>query len=37
MKYLIVTLALVLSAWLGDDAYHRRLWFDAREKEGAAL
>lgn len=29
--------ALVLSAWLGDDAYHRRLWFDAREKEGAAL
>ncbi|MEP9356993.1 acyl-CoA dehydrogenase family protein [Xanthobacter sp. KR7-65] len=28
--------ALVLSAWLGDDAYHRRLWFDAREKEGAA-
>lgn len=28
--------ALVLSAWLGDDAYHRRLWFEAREKEGAA-
>ena len=28
--------ALVLSAWLGDDAYHRRLWFDAREGEGAA-
>lgn len=27
--------ALVLSAWLGDDAYHRRLWFDAREEEGA--
>ena len=28
--------ALVLSAWLGDDAYHRRAWFDAREEEGAA-
>ncbi|OUS18913.1 acyl-CoA dehydrogenase [Rhodobacterales bacterium 59_46_T64] len=28
--------ALVLSAWLGDDAYHRRMWFDAREEEGAA-
>lgn len=28
--------ALVLSAWLGDDAYHRRLWFDAREQGGAA-
>jgi alkylation response protein AidB-like acyl-CoA dehydrogenase len=28
--------ALVLSAWLGDDAYHRRLWFEAREQEGAA-
>ena len=28
--------ALVLSAWLGDDAYHRRLWFEAREEEGAA-
>ncbi len=28
--------ALVLSAWLGDDAYHRRIWFEAREKEGAA-
>jgi len=28
--------ALVLSAWLGDDAYHRRVWFDAREEEGAA-
>ncbi|MBM1691208.1 acyl-CoA dehydrogenase family protein [Sulfitobacter geojensis] len=28
--------ALVLSAWLGDDAYHRRIWFDAREEEGAA-
>jgi alkylation response protein AidB-like acyl-CoA dehydrogenase len=28
--------ALVLSAWLGDDAYHRRIWFDAREAEGAA-
>ena len=27
--------ALVLSAWLGDDAYHRRMWFDAREEEGA--
>lgn len=25
--------ALVLSAWLGDDAYHRRLWFEAGEKE----
>jgi len=28
--------ALVLSAWLGDDAYHRRLWFMAREADGAA-
>jgi len=28
--------ALVLSAWLGDDAYHRRLWFEAREEEGSA-
>jgi alkylation response protein AidB-like acyl-CoA dehydrogenase len=28
--------ALVLSAWLGDDAYHRRMWFEAREAEGAA-
>ncbi|MDN5844362.1 MAG: acyl-CoA dehydrogenase family protein [Alcaligenaceae bacterium] len=28
--------ALVLSAWLGDDAYHRRMWFKAREQEGAA-
>tara|TARA_R110002110_G_scaffold125593_2_gene303778 strand:+ start:2257 stop:3381 length:1125 start_codon:yes stop_codon:yes gene_type:complete len=28
--------ALVLSAWLGDDAYHRRMWFDARKEEGAA-
>ena len=28
--------ALVLSAWLGDDAYHRRIWFEAREAEGAA-
>lgn len=28
--------ALVLSAWLGDDAYHRRIWFDAREGEEAA-
>lgn len=28
--------ALVLSAWLGDDAHHRRIWFDAREEEGAA-
>lgn len=28
--------ALVLSAWLGDDAYHRRIWFDAREEGGAA-
>ncbi len=28
--------ALVLSAWLGDDAYHRRAWFEAREEEGAA-
>lgn len=28
--------ALVLSAWLGDDAYHRRIWFDAREEDGAA-
>jgi alkylation response protein AidB-like acyl-CoA dehydrogenase len=28
--------ALVLSAWLGDDSYHRRLWLEAREQEGAA-
>jgi len=28
--------ALVLSAWLGDDAYHRRIWFEAREEKGAA-
>ena len=28
--------ALVLSAWLGDDAFHRRLWFEAREEQGAA-
>ena len=28
--------ALVLSAWLGDDAYHRRIWFETREAEGAA-
>ena len=28
--------ALVLSAWLGDDAHHRRIWFEAREEEGAA-
>ncbi len=28
--------ALVLSAWLGDDAYHRRIWFEAREAEGGA-
>jgi alkylation response protein AidB-like acyl-CoA dehydrogenase len=28
--------ALVLSAWLGDDAYHRRIWFEAREEEEAA-
>lgn len=28
--------ALVLSAWLGDDAYHRRLWFEAREEGGEA-
>jgi len=28
--------ALVLSAWLGDDVYHRRMWFKAREQEGAA-
>ena len=28
--------ALVLSAWLGDDAYHRRIWFEARQEEGAA-
>ncbi|MBC7131982.1 MAG: acyl-CoA dehydrogenase family protein [Roseovarius sp.] len=28
--------ALVLSAWLGDDAWHRRLWLEAREEEGAA-
>lgn len=28
--------ALVLSAWLGDDGYHRRRWFNAREEGGAA-
>ena len=28
--------SLVLSAWLGDDTYHRRLWFAAREEEGTA-
>jgi alkylation response protein AidB-like acyl-CoA dehydrogenase len=28
--------ALVLSAWLGDDAHHRRIWFEAREEEGEA-
>ncbi len=28
--------SLVLSAWLGDDAYHRRIWFETREEEGAA-
>ena len=28
--------ALVLSAWLGDDAHHRRIWFETREEEGAA-
>lgn len=28
--------ALVLSAWLGDDAYHRRIWFETREDGGAA-
>lgn len=33
---LFLNRALVLSAWLGDDAYHRRRWFEAREEEGAA-
>ncbi len=28
--------ALVLTAWLGDDVYHRRLWLEAREREEAA-
>lgn len=28
--------ALVLSAWLGDDAHHRRLWFAGRTEEEAA-
>ena len=28
--------ALVLSAWLGDDTHHRRIWLDARDAEGAA-
>jgi alkylation response protein AidB-like acyl-CoA dehydrogenase len=32
---LFLNRALVLSAWLGDDTYHRRLWLDARDKEGA--
>ncbi len=28
--------ALVLSAWLGDDVYHRRLWLHARDAAEAA-
>lgn len=28
--------ALVLSAWLGDDVHHRRLWLNARNAEEAA-
>jgi alkylation response protein AidB-like acyl-CoA dehydrogenase len=32
---LFLNRALVLSAWLGDAAYHRRLWLEAREFEEA--
>jgi alkylation response protein AidB-like acyl-CoA dehydrogenase len=28
--------ALVLSAWLGDDTHHRRLWLEGRDAEEAA-
>jgi alkylation response protein AidB-like acyl-CoA dehydrogenase len=33
---LFLNRALVLSAWLGDAAYHRRLWLAARDFEEAA-
>ena len=33
---LLLNRALVLSAWLGDAAYHRRRWLEAREAEEAA-
>jgi alkylation response protein AidB-like acyl-CoA dehydrogenase len=33
---LLLNRALVLSAWLGDAAYHRRRWLDARDAEEAA-
>lgn len=32
---LFLNRAVVLSAWLGDSAYHRRLWLEAREAEEA--
>ncbi len=28
--------ALVLTAWLGDDVYHRRLWLESRDRAEAA-
>ena len=33
---LLLNRALVLSAWLGDAAFHRRRWLDAKETEEAA-
>jgi len=33
---LLLNRALVLSAWLGDDTQHRRLWLQARNTEEAA-
>ncbi|MDF1669789.1 MAG: acyl-CoA dehydrogenase family protein [Roseovarius sp.] len=33
---LLLNRALVLSAWLGDAAYHRRCWLNAKETEVAA-
>ena len=33
---MLLNRALVLSAWLGDAAFHRRRWLDANETEGAA-
>lgn len=33
---LLLNRALVLSAWLGDAAYHRRRWLDIRDTEEAA-
>lgn len=34
---LFLNRALVLSAWLGDAAHHRRLWLVAREAQGDAV